>query len=104
MEMREFSGDLVLCLVLIISSLILIHRLWSDLLAVLGVVFMMGSLSGLLLIIHRKIMLLERSLAVYQRTTRANLEEISTKMVQKYDGTIAHVDGVMEEFTKRIYR
>jgi len=35
---------------------------------------------------------------------RLNMEEIAAKMAQKYDSHVSHIDGVVEEFSKRVYR
>jgi uncharacterized protein YukE len=39
-----------------------------------------------------------------ERTIRVNLEEISNGMAKKYDSTIDHVNGVIQELSKRMYR
>jgi len=35
---------------------------------------------------------------------RSNLEEISTRMTQKYDQTTNHLDELVGEFSKRVYK
>jgi len=104
MEIREFSGDIVLAVALVLSSLLLIHHVWQDPVASVGAVLMMIALSGLLLLLHRRIVQLERSLVSYQRTTRVSLEEIADKMLTQYSRTSSHVDEVVAEISHRVYR
>ena len=104
MEIQEFSADIVLAAALVLSSLLLIHRVWSDPIATTGAVVMMVALSGLFLLLHRRISLLERSLASYQRTTRVNLEEIADTMLAQYNRSSSHVDEVVNEISRRVYR
>ncbi len=104
MEIQEFSADIVLAATLVLSSLLLIHRVWSDPIATAGAVVMMIALSGLFFLLHRRISLLERSLASYQRTTRVNLEEIADTMLAQYNRTSSHVDEVVNEISRRVYR
>lgn len=104
MDTREFSWDIILIIILVISALMLTSRLWTDPVLITGAVLMMISLGGLFLLIHRKIVRLEREVLQRERMARASLEEISAKMVQKYDSTVAHFDGVVESLGKKIYR
>jgi hypothetical protein len=104
MDTREFSWDIILIIILVISALMLTSRLWTDPVLITGAVLMMISLGGLFLLIHRKIVRLEREVLQRERMARSSLEEISAKMVQKYDSTIAHFDGVVESLGKKIYR
>jgi hypothetical protein len=104
MDVQEYIADIVLVAVLVISTIVLVVRLYYDLTIVVSATLMMLSLGTLLVMIHRKIRLIERNMVNRERMIRVNLEEISNKMSHKYDSTIAHIDGVMDEFSKRVYR
>ncbi len=104
MDVHEYIADIVLVAVLVISTIVLVVRLYYDLTIVVSATLMMLSLGILLVMIHRKMRLIERNMANRERMIRVNLEEISTKMAHKYDSTLAHIDGVMDEFSKRVYR
>jgi hypothetical protein len=47
---------------------------------------------------------LERSIVVRERILRNNLEEISSRMAEKYDLAITHLDELVGEYSKRTYR
>jgi len=104
MEIRSSIPDVVLTIVLVISTLVLVMRLWQDAVIAAAATFMMLSIAGLFLSLGRKIQRLEASVVSRERTIRVNLEEISAGMGKKYDATLERVDGVMQELSKRMYR
>jgi len=104
MEIRSSIPDIVLTLVLVISTLVLVMRLWQDVVIASAATLMMLSIAGLFLSLGRKIQRLDASVVSRERTIRVNLEEISTGMARKYDSTVDHVNGVLQELSKRMYR
>jgi len=104
MDLREYLGDVLLLLILVISTLVLVFNLNFDLIKSVAAALMMLSLGGLIFLIHWKVRLIEKSLANRERMFRMNMEEIATKMAHKYDSHVSHIDGVVEEFAKRVYR
>jgi len=104
MEIRSSIPDIVLTIVLVISTLVLVTRLWQDAVLATAATLMMLSLAGLFISMGRKIYRLEASVVSRERTVRVNLEEMSGRMEKKYDATIERVDGVMQELSKRMYR
>ena len=104
MEIRSSIPDVVLTLVLVISTLVLVMRLWQDVVIAAAATLMMLSIAGLFLSMGRKIQRLDASVVSRERTIRVNLEEISAGMARKYDATLERVDGVLQELSKRMYR
>jgi hypothetical protein len=104
MEIRSSILDVALTILLVISTIVLIIRYWQDLVMVTAATLMMLSLAGLFLSMGRKIQRLDASVVQRERTIRVNLEEISTGMAKKYDATLDHVNGVIQELSKRMYR
>jgi hypothetical protein len=104
MEIGEYFIDIVLTVVMIISSLVLILRFWQDLTIAIAAILMMLSLGGLFLSMHIKVKKLERSVISRERMLRTNLEEIAKRMAQKHDNAISHLDELVAEYSKRIYR
>jgi len=104
MEIREYFIDLILTAVMIISTLVLILRFWQDLTIAVAAVLMMLSLGGLFLSLQVKVRHLERSVISRERMLRTNLEEISKRMAQKHDMAISHLDELIGEYSKRVYR
>ena len=104
MEFRSSILDVALTLILVISTLVLVMRLWQDVVIASAATLMMLSIAGLFLSMGRKIQRLDASVVQRERTIRVNLEEISTGMAKKYDSTVDHVNGVIQELSKRMYR
>ena len=104
MNISEYIGDIILLLVLAISTLLLASNQNFNPVNTLAILAIVLSLGGLMVLIHYSVMRVEKEMINRERMIRVNLEEISLKMAQKYDNTIAHVDGVVEEFSKRVYR
>ena len=104
MEIRSSVPDIVLTIVLDISTLVLVMRLWQDVVLAAAATLIMLSIAGLFLSLGRKIQRLDASVVSRERTVRVNLEEMSGKMEKKYDATLERVDGVMQELSRRMYR
>lgn len=104
MEIREFFVDIVLTVIMIVSTLVLILRFWQDFTIAIAATLMMLSLGGLFLSMQVKVRRLERSVISRERMLRTNLEEISKRMAQKYDMAISHLDELVAEYSKRVYR
>jgi hypothetical protein len=104
MEIREYFIDIVLTVVLIISTLVLILRFWQDLTIAIAAVLMTLSLGGLFLSMQVKVRRLERNVISRERMLRTNLEEISKRMAQKHDMAISHLDELVAEYSRRVYR
>ncbi|HVP24846.1 MAG TPA: hypothetical protein VMS81_02590 [Methanomicrobiales archaeon] len=104
MEIRSAIPDVILTILLVISTLVLVMRLWQDVVIASAATIMMLSIAGLFLSMGRKIQRLDSSVVSRERTIRVNLEEMSAGMGRKYDATLERVDGVMQELSKRMYR
>jgi hypothetical protein len=104
MDIREYLVDILLTVVMIISSLVLITRFWQDLIIAVAAGLMTLALGGLLLSLNIKMRHLERSVVIHERMLRTNLEEISARMQNKYDMALSHLDELIGEFSKRVYK
>jgi hypothetical protein len=104
MDIREYLIDILLTIVMIISTLVLILRFWQDLTIAIAAVLMMLSLGGLFLSLQIKVRRLEQNVISRERMLRSNLEEISSRMAQKYDMAITHLDELVTEMSKRAYK
>jgi len=104
MELRRYWIDIVLVIVMVISTLVLILRFWQDLTIAIAASLMMLSIGGLFLSLQMKMRALEESVASRERLLRTNLEEISARMVDKYDQAISHLDELVAELARRAYK
>jgi hypothetical protein len=104
MEIRKYTIDIILIVVMVVSTLILILRFWQDLTIAIAASLMMLSIGGLFLSLQIKMRALEESVVSRERMLRTNLEEISTRMVNKYDLAISHLDELVTELSRRAYK
>jgi hypothetical protein len=104
MELREYSTDIILTGVMVVSTLVLILRFWQDLTIAVAAALMMLSIGGLFLSHQIRMRRLEESVVTRERMLRANLEEISTRMVDKYDMAVSHLDELVAELSRRAYK
>jgi hypothetical protein len=104
MDIRDYSFDILLTIVMVISTLVLILRFWQDLTIAVAACLMMLSLGGLFISLQIKVRNLENSVNTRERILRTNLEEISNRMVEKYDLAITHLDELNAEYAKRAYK
>jgi len=104
MDIPEYLPDIVLTGVMVVSTLFLILRFWQDLTIAVAAALMMLSLGGLFLSLQVKVRNLEKSVVSRERMLRTNLEEISAGMTGKYDKTTAHLEELVTELSKRVYK
>lgn len=104
MEIREVFVDIALTVVLVLSTLTLVWRLWQDMTMAVATTLMMLSFGGLFLSLGYKVQQLDAHIVARERTMRVNLEELSTTMAQKYDNTVQHIDETVSEISRRMYR
>ncbi len=104
MELREYWIDILLTIVMVVSTLVLILRFWQDITIAIAAALMMLSIGGLFLSLQIKMRHLEESVIARERMLRTNLEEISTRMVDKYDLAISHLDELVAEISRRAYK
>jgi hypothetical protein len=104
MDIREYLVDIILTIVLVLSTLVLVLRLWQDLITAVSSILMMLAFGGLFLSLAMKIRHLDESVIARERTMRVNLEELSEEMSKKYEKTVEHIEGIVNEVTRRMYR
>ncbi|KLK88221.1 hypothetical protein SZ63_04015 [Methanoculleus sediminis] len=104
MEIRELIGDIVLTIVMVVSTVVLVMRFWQDLIIATAATFMMLSLGGLLISLGMKIVSLEASVVQRERTMRVNMEEMGKTMTARYDNTISHIEEIVDGLSRRMYR
>ncbi|HOI13198.1 hypothetical protein HL657_05105 [Methanoculleus sp. YWC-01] len=104
MEIRELIGDIVLTIVMVVSTVVLVMRFWQDLIIAVAATFMMLSLGGLLISLGMKVVSLEASIAQRERTMRVNMEEMGKTMTARYDNTVSHIEEIVDGLSRRMYR
>jgi hypothetical protein len=104
MDLRDALPEFVLTIILVISTLTLVLRLWQDITIAVSATLMMLSLGGLFLVFGAKITALSRTLVDRERSIRINLIETQEVLAGKYDETVAQIDAIIQDFQRRLYR
>ncbi|WOF16548.1 hypothetical protein F1737_07510 [Methanoplanus sp. FWC-SCC4] len=104
MDEYDNMKDIVLAVILVISTLVMVVRLWQDWIVAVSTGLMMISLAGLILSLCNKINTLEETLQARERTMRVNLEEITGKVDQKCDKMVDEVGEMVTALSRRVYR
>jgi predicted membrane protein len=104
MDIREYLGDIILIIILAISTWWFFSLLGAIPELIIAVLVILLSFAGLLLMIHYKIRRIEKQLTSRERMIKVSLEEISAKMTQKYDSSITRIEAIVEEVSRRVYR
>ena len=104
MEIRGLISDIVLTIVMVVSTVVLVMRFWQDLVIAVAATFMMLSLGGLLISLALKVVSLEQAVVQRERTMRVNMEEMEKTMSAKYDNTVSHIEEIVDGLSRRMYR
>ena len=104
MEIRELIGDIVLTIVMVISTVVLVMRFWQDLVIAVAATFMMLALGGLIISLGIKIVNLEKSIVQRERTMRVNMEDMGKTLTARYDNTVSHIEEIVDGLSRRMYR
>ncbi|NMB78460.1 MAG: hypothetical protein GYA23_05130 [Methanomicrobiales archaeon] len=104
MDLREYWIDILLTVVMVVSTVVLILRFWQDITVALAAALMMLAIGGLFLSLQIKMRKVEQAMNARERTMRSNLEEISDRMAGKYDLAISHLDELVAEMSRRAYK
>ncbi|NLX48763.1 MAG: hypothetical protein GXY82_02590 [Methanospirillum sp.] len=104
MDLRDALPETVLTIILVVSTLVLVLRVWQDITIAVSATLMMLSLGGLFLVFGAKITALSRTLVDRERGIRMNLIETQEVLSGKYDETVQHIDYIIQDFQRRLYR
>jgi hypothetical protein len=104
MDVRELIVEIILTIIMVVSTVVLVARFWQDLTIALAAALVTLSLGGLFISLSVKIRRLDENVVARERTMRVNLEEISKTMNAKYDNTVTHLEGIVEGLSRRMYR
>lgn len=104
MELRELIIDVILTIIMTISTVVLVLRFWQDLICATAAALIALSLGGLFILLTIRVRILDENVTARERSMRVNLEEISNMMRAKYEESITHFDGIVEDLSRRMYR
>lgn len=104
MDERERTKDIILAVLLVISTLVMVIRLWQDWIVAVSTGLMMISLAGLILSLCKRLDSLEKAISAREMTMRMNLDEISRNIDEKCDRMVGDVEATISSLSRRVYR
>ena len=104
MDERERTKDVILAVILVISTLVMVIRLWQDWIVAVSTGLMMISLAGLILSLGRRLESFEKDVSTREMTMRMNFEEISKSIDEKCDRMVGDVEATVSSLSRRVYR
>lgn len=104
MDEREKTKDIILAVILVISTLVMVIRLWQDWIVAVSTGLMMISLAGLILSLCRRLESLEKSISAREMTMRMNLDQITRSIDEKCDRMVEDVEATIGSLSRRVYR
>ena len=96
--------EVLLVIVMAVSGLAVIIRLWQDAIVAIGIELLIISVGLLLLQILFHLRRLEEQSATRERIMRSNLEALGRQMIQRQDATSQKVVEAVESIKSRMYR
>lgn len=104
MDERERTKDIVLAVILVISTLVMVIRLWQDWIVAVSTGLMMISLAGLILSLCKRLESLEKAITTREMAMRINLDEITKNIDEKCDRMVDDVEATINSLSRRVYR
>lgn len=104
MEMQDFITEIILTIILVISTLVLVLRFWQDAIVAVTAVIVVLSLWCLFVIIDMKIRELNENILMRERNLRINMDEVAKQITEKNDRTLQQMNELISEISRRMYR
>lgn len=101
---RESLPGILLVIIMAVSGLAAIIRLWQDAIVAIGIELLIISVGLLLLAILFRLHRLDEQSAAREKILRSNLEDLGRQMIQKQDATAQKVVESVESIKSRMYR
>lgn len=104
MEMQDYITEIILTIILVISTLVLVLRFWQDAIVAVTAVIVVLSLWCLFVIIDMKIRELNENILMRERNLRVNMDEVAKQISEKNDRTLQQMNELISEISRRMYR
>jgi len=104
MELQDFITEIILTIILVISTLVLVLRFWQDAIVAVTAVIVVLSLWCLFIIIDLKIRELNENILMRERNLRINMDEVAKQISEKNDHTLQQMNELISEISRRMYR
>lgn len=104
MNVRDIIPEILLILLMAVSAIVVVSRLWQDAIISVGILLLILAFGGLILQVLVRLRRLEEQAAQRERMLRSNLEDLGRQLIAKQDHTSQTVIEAVESIKMRMYR
>jgi hypothetical protein len=104
MNVRDIIPEILLILLMAVSAIVVVSRLWQDAIISIGILLLILAFGGLILQVLVRLRRLEEQAAQRERMLRSNLEDLGRQLIAKQDHTSQTVIEAVESIKMRMYR
>jgi len=104
MNIRDIIVEIIFIVLMALSGVIVISRLWQDVVTAIGVLILILAFGALLLELIIRIRKLEEEQHARERNMRAYLEDLGRQLVAKQDRTSQTIIETVDSLKTRMYR
>ncbi len=104
MNVRDIIPEILLILLMAVSAIVVVSRLWQDSIISIGILLLILAFGGLILQVLVRLRRLEEQAIQRERMLRSNLEDLGRQLIAKQDLTSQTVIEAIESIKMRMYR
>jgi hypothetical protein len=104
MNVRDIIPEILLILLMIVSALVVVSRLWQDAIISIGILLLILAFGGLILQLLYRLRRLEEQSLQRERILRGNLEDLGRQLIAKQDKTSETIIETVDSIKMRMYR
>ncbi|ABN06533.1 hypothetical protein Mlab_0357 [Methanocorpusculum labreanum Z] len=104
MNVRDIIPEILLILLMAVSAIVVVSRLWQDAIISIGILLLILAFGGLILQVLIRLRRLEEQAIQRERMLRSNLEDLGRQLIAKQDHTSQTVIEAVESIKMRMYR
>lgn len=104
MNVRDIIPEILLILLMAVSAIVVVSRLWQDAIISIGILLLILAFGGLILQVLIRLRRLEEQAIQRERMLRSNLEDLGRQLIAKQDLTSQTVIEAVESIKMRMYR
>ena len=104
MNVRDIIPEILLIVLMIVSALVVVSRLWQDAIISIGILLLILAFGGLILQLLYRLRRLEEQSLQRERILRGNLEDLGRQLIAKQDKTSETIIETVDSIKMRMYR
>lgn len=104
MNVRDIIPEIMLILLMAVSAIVVVSRLWQDAIISIGIQLLILAFGGLILQVLVRLRRLEEQAIQREHMMRSNLEDLGRQLIAKQDLTSQTVIEAVESIKMRMYR